>query len=100
MPTFVMVYGRKIPIRYINKDQLNEHINGAEGLWDTYTRQIYINKEAPKCVQYYYIYHEMGHAVLTYTGLDQILSAELQEVIVQSFATMFEDVVKQKNKFK
>lgn len=87
--------GRTIPIKLISKDELNNMIVGAEGIWDTYTRTIYINKEAPLVIQKYYIYHEMGHAMKTFTGLDQVIMAELQEVIVQSYATLIEDVLKQ-----
>lgn len=100
MPKYVVIFGRTIPIKYISKEQLDKHIVSAEGIWDSYTRSIYINKAAPKNVQLYYIYHEMGHAAKTFTGLDQILSAELQEVIVQTFATLIEDVIKQKNIFR
>jgi Zn-dependent peptidase ImmA (M78 family) len=100
MPTSVIVFGRKIPIKYITSKQLSKFIINAEGIWDTYTRTIYINKEAPVAVQKYYIYHEMGHAVMTFVGLDQIIQAEMQEIIVQSFATMQEEFIKQASLFK
>jgi Zn-dependent peptidase ImmA (M78 family) len=95
LPKSVQVFGRKIPIKLVPKEELNSYIQGAEGIWDTYTRTIYINKEAPLIVQKYYIYHEMGHAIKTFTGLDQILNPELQEIIVQSYATLIEDILKQ-----
>jgi Zn-dependent peptidase ImmA (M78 family) len=100
MPTFVMVFGRKIPIKYISREKLSTYIRDAEGIWDSYTRSIYICKDAPKNVQFYYIYHEVGHAVLCFTGLDQILPAEIQEVICQSYATAMEDMISQRAKFK
>lgn len=96
----VEVMGREIPIRYITKSELNQMIQSAEGIWDTYERAIYINKEAPIKIQKYYIYHEIGHAVKTFTGLDQVILPELQEVIVQSFATLIEDVLRQSAKLK
>jgi len=100
MPNSVTIYGRNIPIKYISKKKLDQYITGAEGIWDTYTQTIYINREAPQNIQYYYIYHEIGHAIKTFVGLDQILPAELQEVIVQSFATGIQDIIKQKAKFR
>jgi Zn-dependent peptidase ImmA (M78 family) len=92
MPTFVTVYGRKIPIKYITREKLDTFIPNAEGIWDSYTRTIYICKTAPLKIQMYYIYHEVGHAVMNFTGLDQILPPEIQEVICQSYATVMEDL--------
>lgn len=100
MPKTIDIYGRKIPIKYISKTELEKYIAGAEGIWDTYTQAIYINKEAPRNIQLYYIYHEIGHAIKTFVGLDQILPPELQEIIVQSFATGIQDIIRQKHKFK
>lgn len=100
LPKFVELMGRIIPIKLIAKKELDTMINGAEGIWDTYTRTIYINKEAPLIIQKYYVYHEMGHAMKTFTGLDQVILPELQEVIVQSYATLIEDVLKQTSKLK
>lgn len=97
LPKSVEIMGRTIPIKLVSKEDLNKWIMGAEGIWDTYTRTIYINKEAPLQIQKYYVYHEMGHAMKTFVGLDQVISAELQEVIVQSYATLIEDVLKQAN---
>lgn len=95
LPSSVELMGRIIPIKLISKDELNTLIQGAEGIWDTYTRTIYINKEAPLLIQKYYIYHEMGHAMSTLTGLDQVILPELQEIMVQSYATLIEDILKQ-----
>lgn len=95
LPKHVAVMGRLIPIKYIKKAQLNAMIQNAEGIWDTYERTIFINTEAPRDIQLYYIYHEMGHALKTMVGLDQIIQPEIQEIIVQSYATLIEDVLKQ-----
>lgn len=100
MPTFVIVYGRKIPVKYVTKKKLDEMIIGAEGIWDSYERTIYICKSAPKNIQMYYIYHEIGHAVMNFTGLDQIIPPEIQEVVCQSYATAMEDLSSHKVKFK
>lgn len=100
MPKSIEIMGRVLPIKYIEKEALNEMIQNAEGIYDTYERGIYINKAAPQKIQKYYIYHETGHAILSFTGLDQVLPAEVQELICQSFATMTEDYMNQYAKFK
>lgn len=100
LPKSVTIMGREIPIKYISKAQLVKMIPNAEGIWDTYERKIYINKEAPRNIQLYYIYHEIGHALKTIVGLDQVIQAEFQEVIVQSYASLIEDILKQSSKLK
>lgn len=100
MPTELEVMGRVIPLRYVQKEDLDKMISNAEGIWDTYTRTIYLNHEAPVEVKFYYTFHEAGHAVMTFTGLDQVMAPEIQEIVVQSFATLIEDILKQSSKFK
>jgi ribosome-associated translation inhibitor RaiA len=96
----IEVMGRKLPVKFVTKEELNQMIQNAEGIWDTYERTIFISKDAPVKIQLYYCYHEAGHAVMTFTGLDQIIAPDLQEVIVQSFATLIEDLMRQADKFK
>lgn len=98
MPKFVMVLGRKVPIKMLSKQELDKFIPHAEGIFDTYTRSIYICKSAPKHVQKYYLYHEIGHALKHFVGLDQVISPEVQEIIVQSYATLIEDILSQRTK--
>lgn len=100
LPRKVTIMGREIPIKYISKTKLNDMIQNAEGIWDSYDRCIYISKDAPRNIQLYYIYHEIGHALKNFTGLDQVIPPEIQEIIVQSFATLIEDVLKQSHKLK
>jgi len=100
MPKHVTIFGRKIPIKLCSKEQLDMIFKDAAGIWDPVTRTIYIDSSAPKKTQLYWLYHEMGHATKTFVGLDQILAPELQEIIVQSFATLIEDIVNQKGSFK
>jgi Zn-dependent peptidase ImmA (M78 family) len=100
MPNSVIILGRKIAIKYISKEKLHELLPHSEGIWDVWDQTIYINKEAPRKVQLYYIYHEIGHAIFTITGIDQSLPAEFQEIIVQSFASGVQDILNQSSKLK
>jgi Zn-dependent peptidase ImmA (M78 family) len=100
LPRKITVMGRDIPIKYVSKKKVGAMIQNAEGIWDSYERCIYINKEAPRNIQLYYIYHEIGHAMKNFVGLDQVIQAEFQEVIVQSYATLIEDILKQSHKLK
>jgi hypothetical protein len=100
MPKYVTIFGRKIPVKLASREELDSLFKDAAGIWDPTTRIIYIDKSAPKETQLYWLYHEMGHATKTFVGLDQILPPELQEIICQSYATLIEDVLKQKAIFK
>lgn len=93
MPKYVTILGRKIPIKLATREQLDRIIPNAEGIWDGYNQIIYIYKAAPKHIQKYCLYHEIGHALLTFTGIDQTINPELQEIIVQSYATLIDDIV-------
>ena len=83
----IKVMGKVVKIKYVDRSVLDKMITNAEGIWDSYTETIFIYKKAPKAIQEYYIYHEAGHALLTYTGLDQVINPDMQEVLVQSYAT-------------
>lgn len=100
MPKEVSVMGRKIPILYVSKKILEDMIKNAEGIWDSYERCIYINKEAPRNIQLYYIYHEITHAMHNFTGIDQMLPPEFVEILCQSNATLIEDALSQAEKLK
>lgn len=104
MPKSVVVFGRTIPVKYLSsKDiiKLYPNPNGApSGLWDSTTRTIYINSDLPRPEQKYTLYHELGHACNTFTGMELILAPEIQEIMVQSYATLIEDILKQSAKLK
>lgn len=92
MPKYVMIMGRKIPVKLVDQDVLDEMIEGSIGLYDCHTRCIYINKTLPKHIQKYTLYHELGHVIMDLTGLDQVIHRQVQEIICQSYATLIEDI--------
>jgi hypothetical protein len=106
MPKSVVVFGRTIPIKYLSKEEIaavyaSSGGSGSPiGLWDSSTRTIYLCKDYPESEQLYTLLHEMGHAAKTFTGLELILPAEIQELVVQTFATLGEDLLRQAAKFK
>lgn len=105
MPKYISVFGRKIPIKYVTSPEMlklypNPQGIAAMGLWAGDQRTIYINNEYSKREQRYTLFHEVGHSIFTFTGLELILPAEIQEVIVQTFATLLEDILDQAQKFK
>lgn len=97
----VTVLGREIPIIYLSEEKMKEVYGGpAFGIWEAIKRVIYIREDLPKKEQHYVIFHEMGHALNTFTGMELVMESSYQEIMVQSFATLMEDLLKQKHKFR
>lgn len=99
LPKFVTVFGRKIPVICIPSAEIiktfPEFTQAPHGLWDASNRKIYINSELELIDQHYTLKHEMGHSAMTFTGLDLIIPPEIQEIIVQTMATLLEDALNQ-----
>lgn len=100
LPTDVEIMGRKIPVRYISKPEMEKIYPNAIGVWESTLRTIFILKDTTDEEKLYTLYHEMGHALKSFVGLDQVIAHELQEVIVQSYATLIEDILNQSQKLK
>jgi len=104
LPKSVTIYGRKIPIINIPSEEilkLYPDFNQApHGLWDSGKRVIVINSDLELLDQRYVLFHEMSHAVNTFNGVELIIGPELQEILVQSNATLIEDVLSQAHIFK
>jgi Zn-dependent peptidase ImmA (M78 family) len=100
MPKSVTLFGRKIPVKIVDAETMAKiwaEAGGSGvpfGLWDCINRVIYLLKSLPRREKLYTLYHEMGHACLTFTGLDLILDGNIQELLVQSYATLIEDILK------
>jgi Zn-dependent peptidase ImmA (M78 family) len=104
IPNSVTIFGRKIPVKNISsKDILKlypEFTHAPQGLWDSCNRFIVINKDFPLLDQTYTLNHEIAHCVMTFVGLDLVIDQNIQEIIVQSMATLIEDVLNQQKIFK
>jgi Zn-dependent peptidase ImmA (M78 family) len=91
----IIILGRKIKIKILPQEQL-ERIADKQyvvGLWVATERTIYLAKELNKQDMRYYLIHEAVHAMHHFTGIDQTLHDSLVEVICQSTATLFEDLL-------
>lgn len=104
LPKFIFVFGRKIPIKSVNSKAMlkmyPDYHQAPQGLWDSCKREIVINKDFPIKDQFYTLSHELAHCAKTFVGLDLILDASIQEIIVQTMATLIEDILNQSSKLK
>ncbi len=83
LPKSVTVFGREIPIHNLSSDKIKE-----------------LYPDFPLIDQAYTLKHEIGHSMMTFIGLDLIIDPSLQEVLVQSMATLMEDVLNQARSLK
>jgi Zn-dependent peptidase ImmA (M78 family) len=99
LPKSVLIFGRKIPIKNIPGKKIielyPEFTQPPLGLWDSSKREIIINSDFPIEDQKYTLKHEMAHSSFTFTGIDLIIDPALQEIIVQTVATLIEDILNQ-----
>jgi Zn-dependent peptidase ImmA (M78 family) len=98
MPKNVCVLGEKIPVKIVTQEKMNQlfgHGN-AMGLWASDLKTIFLSKDSNKDENLYTLCHEIGHVLFTKTGLDQVIAPELQEIIVQSYATLILDILKKR----
>lgn len=104
LPKSVTVFGRKIPVILLTSEEIKNQypdFNQAPlGLWDSCYRKIVINKDFPIEDQKYTLKHEMAHSSFTFTGIDLIIDPVLQEIIVQTVATLMEDALNQSSSLK
>jgi Zn-dependent peptidase ImmA (M78 family) len=65
LPTSVRLpFGYRVLVKLVTDTEMTEHCeDGADGLWDSESRTIYIRKNLPKQRQRYILWHELGHVL-------------------------------------
>jgi Zn-dependent peptidase ImmA (M78 family) len=91
----ITILGRKIKVKILPQEKLSKlsHDDRTVGLYCPNNRTIYLSKELTPEQKRYYLIHEAVHALHDFTGIDQTLPESLVEVICQSTATLFEDLL-------
>ena len=86
----------KLPIKGATYNVITQPLTpGIAGLCDPIDKTIYIDSS---CDFMETLLHEIGHAYIHEVALDQVISADIQEIIVENFAqvlkTLFDIKVK------
>lgn len=89
----VTVFGRKIPIKHLTQAEMDRFIPNAAGIFDCEKETIYLVKGMSKKFERRVLLHEIGHAVKALTCLDNVIDGALQEIVVQTYATLIEDIL-------
>ena len=99
LPKSITILGRTIPIKSLPSDKIKQLYpqfeHAPQGLWDSAERVIVINNQFPIKDQFYTLLHELHHSAFTVVGLDLIINPDLQEILVQTCASVAEDILNQ-----
>jgi len=76
LPKFFRIYGQKVLVEYAELDDRIGGLSHSKGL-------IQINKKMPKNLVKQVLLHEFFHSVIGRTSLDQRISLDVEEVLVE-----------------
>ena len=91
LPNSITVFGADIKIT----ESLNLYYGEikVDGLFNLLNKEILIEKALPKEEKLQTFIHELGHALLWRVGMGQAgISVEIEELIVENFATMITEM--------
>lgn len=90
LPKNVPVMGEIIHVKAVKNWNGHKDVpGGLVGRFYPDSRKIYLNITYPENVVKRFLCHEINHAIMHITGIDQNMSLDLQEVIAQSFASFY-----------
>ena len=80
----IVVKGEKYKVKMVNANTID-----ASGDIDSNNKVIQIAKGMGAKLTIETLYHEIGHAIIYETALDEVISSDVQEIIVENFAREF-----------
>jgi hypothetical protein len=98
LPKSVSILGRKFKLKLDSQENIIK-VTGAqcEGCVDFNTNTIHIWKDLSQADQMLTLFHETQHICHLVSGVSQVTSGELQEIICESTAQAFFDLIKSLN---
>jgi hypothetical protein len=101
LPKSVSILGRKFKLKLDSQENIIK-VAGAqcEGCVDFNTNTIHVWKDLSPADQMLTIFHETQHISHLVSGLSQVTSPEVQEIICESTAQAFFDLIKSLNGMK
>ena len=93
-PKKATILGRTFKIKYVTLETIARRSGiSAVGLMDWEKKEILISKTLNEHDTMLTIIHECTHASHFITGLNQIIPGEIQELICETTAALFEDII-------
>lgn len=95
----VSILGRSFRVKFVTLEILLKRSGqSAIGCLDWEKREILIYKDLNDRERALCLYHEFTHAVHYATGLNQIITPEIQEILCETTASLIEDVMAMQEK--
>jgi Zn-dependent peptidase ImmA (M78 family) len=92
-PKQVKILGRKFKIKYVTVEAIaKKHGLAAVGLMDWEKKEIFISKALNEHDTLLTLVHEFVHVSHYVTGLNQVIAPEIQELLCETTAALFEDI--------
>jgi len=90
IPKSICIMGENVKVQFV-KDWSDHPAanNETAGIFYPSTMTIYLDRRCSRATQERFFLHEVGHAICFITGISQTAPNEMEEVIVQSFASFF-----------
>lgn len=92
IPKRFKVLGKTITV--VEKSELQEQ--GYAGLYDPSLGKIFLNPHVSDIDETFF--HELNHAIIHRSGLNQIISREAEEMICENFSTVYCELFFKKKK--
>ena len=98
IPKFVIILGRKYILKMVSDQEITK-IAGVlcEACVELRTKQIFIVKDLPDDEKLIALFHEIQHISHLVSGISQVVSPELQEILCESTAQAFYDLLRSLN---
>ena len=93
IPKQVMILGHKVSIKQTSK--LPSGDADTLGVADVLDDVIHLHKDMSNEAKYKILLHEIFHHALWANGVSQTISPEIEECIVQAFASVYREIKKQ-----
>lgn len=96
LPKKLMILGQEFKIKEKPQKEIEKMLGqGTFGAMNYSDKLILIASDANELDKLLIFLHECGHAITHVNGLNQVMSPELQEVMVESFANGAIEIMKQ-----
>lgn len=85
-PNTLNILGTKYKVKYVNQEEMDKQIKGADGVCDKTSKIIYVLNTTSEINNWATLFHEFGHALINEASLDQGLDGKLEEIIVDLYS--------------
>lgn len=96
-PTEITLKGQKFKIKYVTEGTIREKADGDKesgyyGCASALDRTLYIERTLSGAILRHTVFHEILHAYIEMSGLNEFLKEKVEEALIINFETLVEDL--------